>query len=164
MNEPDVKTIYLFHPGRRKTTLMLLLSIGFVAIGVFMGLSGQFMGWLCAGFFGLAVPVFAFQFHPKSAYLRLTAEGFTYCSLFRAHTTPWVDVQEFGMTYLGTGPILYVAWDFVPEYSGSGKARRVSKALCGYEAALPDTYGMSADELARIMSGMLEQHGKRAAI
>jgi hypothetical protein len=164
MNEPDDKTLYLFHPGRRKTTLMLLISIGFVAMGIFLVLRGQFVGWLCAGFFGLAVPVFAFQFHPKSAYLRLTAEGFTYCSLFRAHTTRWVDVREFGVTNLGPTPNLFVAWDFVPEYSASAKARSVSKSLCGYEAALPDTYSLRADELAGILNSLLEQYGKRASV
>ena len=34
------------------------------------------------------------------------------------------------------------AWSFTPDHLASGYGRGVSKALSGYEAALPDTYGV----------------------
>ena len=45
-----------------------------------------------------------------------------------------------------------VAWNFTADYVASGGMCRASKAFSGYEAALPDTYGMKAQELADLLN------------
>ena len=35
----------------------------------------------------------------------------------------------------------------------------ISQALSGYEAALPDTYGLKHDELAELMNTLLRRYG-----
>jgi hypothetical protein len=42
--------------------------------------------------------------------------------------------------------------ELFPEFSKSQRLRRVNTALAGAEAALPDTYGMSAVELPDLMN------------
>ena len=113
---------------------------------------GKKMGYFCGGFFALGLPVFALQFHPKAAYLKLAADGFTFCSLFRAHTVQWKHVREFAVIQISLNKM--VAWNFTPEYSQSERGRALSKSLSGYEAALPDTYGMKAEELVSLMSDL----------
>lgn len=117
---------------------------------------------------GLGLPIFGLQLPPKAAYLRLEAEGFTHCVLFRARTVRWENIQEIAV--IGFGPLgatQRVVLTFTPEYLATRRPTAMSKALLvaaraktGYEGALPDTYGMKAQELADIMNGLLRQSGK----
>ena len=152
------------HPNRARAALWLLLSLGFVAIGVLMVRDGKLAGYFVGGVFALGVLVFAINLHPRASYLRLTEEGFTYCSLFRAHGVRWDAVAEFAVIVLPTATVSkprLVAWNFVPGYPRTGRARAISQALCGYEAALPDTYGLKHDELAGLMNTLLQRYGGR---
>jgi len=139
-----------------KTALLFLVCAVFVAGGALMVRDGQTMGYFCGGFFALGLPVFGVQFHPKAAYLHLAADGFTFCSLFRPHFVQWACVQEFAVIHVG--PNRMVAWNFTPDHPATGRARGISKALSGYEAALPDTYGMNPQELADVLNSLLHQY------
>jgi hypothetical protein len=145
-------------PSRKKAAMLFLVSLLFVVGGIWMVRDGQMMGYLCGGFFALGLPVFALQFHPKAAYLRLEPDSFTFCSLFRAHTVRWAIIREFAV--ICVGPNRMVAWNFTPDYPASGSARAISKSLSGYEAALPDTYGMKPQELVELMEGLRQSYGK----
>ena len=158
---PDLPlTLY---PSRVRTALWLLLALVFVAIGVLMVRDGKPAGYLVGGVFALGALVFTINFLPQAAYLQLTEEGFTFCSLFRAQRVPWDTVSEFAVIVLPTATMSrprLVAWNFVRGYPSKGSARKISQALSGYEAALPDAYGLKHDELAELMNLLLRQHGK----
>jgi hypothetical protein len=143
-------------PSRTKAAILLCVCLLFVLGGTWMVRDGQPMGYFCGGFFALGLPLFALQFHPKAAYLHLAPDGFTFCSLFRAHTVRWEHVREFAIIY--AGPNRMVAWNFSQGYSRAGGARAISKSLCGYEAALPDTYGMKPQELVKLMEELRQRH------
>src|SRR5262249_18582680 len=96
----------LLRPSRRKLLGLLALSGGFTAVGVWMASDGQWLGWIVATFFGLGAVVFAVQFLPNSTYLRLGPDGFVVCSLFRSHTCRWVDVDRFGVGYVGVNKMV----------------------------------------------------------
>lgn len=51
-----------------------------------------------------------------------------------------------------------VMWNYVPEFSKQTGARRLSTALAGCEAGLPDTYGFKAEDLAGVMNEVRERH------
>jgi hypothetical protein len=136
-------------PSRTKSVMLLIVCIVFVAIGVWMIRDGESMGYLCAIFFGLGVPVFVINLHPRASYLKLDETGFIFCSLFRAHAVRWADVEEFGIVSIRMNRM--VAWNFFPGRA-SGGLRAMSKAISGFDAALPDTYGMGAPALADLMS------------
>ena len=53
--------------------MRVLVSLLFVVGGIWLVDDGQMMGYACGGFFALGLPVFAFQFHPEAAFLRLEA-------------------------------------------------------------------------------------------
>ena len=136
-------------PGRARTAALFLVSLLFVLGGIWMVRDGESAGYFCAGFFALCLLIFVLQFHPKAAYLHLAPDGFTFCSLFRAHTVPWTHVCEFGPLSLGGNP--GVGWNYTPPHRPSRRARLIAKFCCGYEAALPDTYGMKAHDLAILL-------------
>ena len=147
---------------------MLLLLAGcsaFVAAGVFMlradpsnwsGLAAQAawrasVAWAAIVFFGLGVLVAIVNVLPGGSYLELDQRGFTMCNLFRKTFHRWEDLAEFFPLSLdGVKPM--VALRYVPSYQGQASARRLATKLAGAEGGLPDTYGLSAAELARLLN------------
>ena len=105
--------------------------------------------------------VFLIQFLPGAAYLRLTPEGFTYCSAFRAHTTRWEDVQEFGVMQMHHTRM--VGWNYAPRSQVKARMRGFSKTLTGYEAGLPDTYGLKAEQLVEALETLRHQYAASRA-
>lgn len=150
MPDNNISLPTTLHPNRTKMALLFLVCAAFVVIPVWMVRDGQSMGYLTGVFFALGLPVFAVQLLPNATYLQLRSDGFTFCSLFRAHTFQWRQVQTFAAIHVGVNPM--VAWNFTADYVASGGMRRASKAFSGYEAALPDTYGMKAQELADLLN------------
>lgn len=111
---------------------------------------GDRLGWLEIFFFGSGFIVFCVSMLPGSAYLKLDSNSFTFCSLFRPHTLRWDEVEAFGVTTIALRKM--VAFNFSELHGGHRRMRKISSVLSGYEAALPDTYGRKAEELAALMN------------
>ena len=139
----------VLRPSRTKLLLLLVVCLAFVAAGLVMVRDGEKMGYVCSALFGLGGMVFVVNLHPSAAYLRLEETGFTFCNLFRTHTMLWRDVQNFGV-WKNRGNRM-VTWNFVASYSGGDRARSITRAFSGFDAGLPDTYGLKATELADVM-------------
>jgi hypothetical protein len=139
--------------SRKKMLWMLLGSLLFVAAGFWMLSDGRVTAYLTIAFFGLCALVFGISLLPNSSYLRLAREGFTVCSMFRSRFIEWRHVGEFGVTRIGLKKM--VGWD--PSHSTS-KLGRANKAMCGYASALPDTYGMKAEDLADLLNHLRDEH------
>lgn len=146
-------------PSRAKWALVFLMCLGFVLGGIWMVREGHSAGYFIAGVFAIGLPVAALQFHPKAAYLKLAADGFTYCGLFRAHTVRWAQVMEFGIMRVN---IWMVAWNFSADYPPPGRARTLIRWFYGYEAALPDTYGMKPQDLLALMETLRQRYAANA--
>jgi hypothetical protein len=119
------------------------------------------VGYLCAAFFGSCLLVFAVQLLPKSSYLHLGPDTFTFCALFRSHTVRWRDIESFSVVRIGL--IRMVAWNFAPDYKEQRVGRASSRRIAKVEAALPDTYGMKPQELAEFMDTLGVRHGLASA-
>ena len=146
---------FTVYPKKTTMLLMFLVSVVFVAGGILMIRDGEKMGWLCAGFFGLGIPVFLIQLYPKSSFLTVSEEGIEFCALFRRHRLRWSDISEFGtytLRHRGLPVSKMVGFNYAAGYQRASKARRVAQALAGFEGALPDTYGFRAEELAQMLS------------
>lgn len=131
--------------------LLLVICLGFAIIGYWLLQRGDEVGWLCLVFFGLGAIVISIQIVPGASWLALDDTGFTVCSLFRTHRYLWTDIKEFGIIRVHHNKM--VAFNFVPGIDKSKIGRKVSHTLTSYEGALPDTYGLKAEELAEMMLG-----------
>lgn len=139
----------LLRPRRGKWLLLALASLAFVLAGVSLGADSL---WDRAGiaFFGLCFLVSLVTMLPGGAYLRLTSEGFTMCSLFRTHTFRWADVEGFVV-----GRVLLsrkVMVKFAGSFPRSRALRWLNVRLFGFEGALPDSYGLRPEELADLLN------------
>jgi hypothetical protein len=129
--------------------LLVVCSL-FVAGGVWMASKGQWMGWVGIVFFGLGVIVALVQLLPNASYLRLTENGLEVRSLYRSWFVSWDEIAYFAIANIGYGDV--VVFMFSDRYHKAKTSRALARAIAGYEGALPDTYGMKADELCCLLS------------
>lgn len=150
--QPELSLPLVLYPARGKTLLLLLGCLSFSAVGVWMVLDGVLLGYFCALLFALGALIFLVQLHPRAAYLLLDEQGFTYCSLFRAHRISWVAVAGFAVVRISSNS--QVAWNFAQGHVPHGRGPALSQALSGYHSALPDTYGLRAEVLAQQLNSL----------
>jgi hypothetical protein len=149
-----------YRAGKLKMLGLLGISLMFVALGAWMWVADpgmRFIAGLNMGFFGLGVLIALVSLHPRASFLTLIPSGFEFASLFRRHHFAWTDVAGFVPIIIAGNKM--VGWDFAAGYSKSKTLRGVSAAMAGVEGALPDTYGHTHFELARLMNGLRTKYG-----
>jgi hypothetical protein len=159
---PEPVTLYA-SPGKWLTILAGCAL--FVGVGVFMitspaffrrsylGVPADIVGWFDIVFFGLGVIVCVVALMPGRSHLTLDANGFTVHSLFRSSTARWEDVDDFAAVNMAvvhpTRKIMLVGYNDRTQAQRS--LARANMGLVGRNSALPDTYGMTAADLAHVM-------------
>lgn len=144
-----------FHPSRWRHALLLAMSLGFVAMGVFLIGKGEgWIAWACTGFFGLCAAVFAANLLPGASSLRLDDEGLLVRSLFREHRIAWRNVTHFRPVRIGMNR--FVGFDYRPEVPTHHRLRKLNSAVAGIEGMLPDRYGMRVEDLADLLNALLD--------
>ncbi|MFN0052295.1 MAG: PH domain-containing protein [Planctomycetales bacterium] len=136
-----------------RTVLLLVTCIALMFGGILMIRQGDVRGWFVATFFGLGIAIFLLQLHPRCSFLTVDEDGIECCTLFRTSRMPWADIAEFGIfvqRHRGLTINRGVGINF--SAADPGRARALSRASTGFEGALPDTYGLSAAELAALLS------------
>ena len=87
-----------------------------------------------------------------------------FCLLYRLWTGDpfyplyWSLFNVFGGWTEPRSRMELVGFDFTDSYEGSRTVREVNEELTGFEASLPDTYGLTAFELAELMGRLKEEH------
>jgi hypothetical protein len=148
----------ILYPKRSSAMWLFLISAVFVVVGIWIGVSENWIGFLVAAFFGLFLPVAVIQLLPGSTYLQIDHSGFTFCNLFRRTTVPWSVVEGFFVVTLkrnGMKVHQMVGFNFVETYAKQRLSRRIASVIGKCEAALPDTYGKTVEELASFMNECL---------
>lgn len=142
------------HSSPFKYGFYALLCLGGATTGVWMCILGEWLGYVCASFFGLGLIVLVIQMMPGASYLRLTAEGFELASLFRRHFVRWDRIEEMGVWTMrrGLAKSKMVCFNYLATAVSTSRARELSRRLTGFEGGLPDTYGLSAEELLSLMT------------
>jgi hypothetical protein len=145
--------------SRLKMLALFAGSLAFVAGGVFLIVfvkgdpEALLAGIASILFFGACAVIGAVMLLPGAGSLTLDAEGFEVCSLFRRHRIAWPQASRFTVATLalpGKNDKRMVGYDV----DGlKGVAAEFSRDAIGRNAALPDTYRLSFEELARLMTG-----------
>lgn len=137
-------------PSLLKRLGLLAICSLFVTIGIFLVEDNSFLAWSTIIFFGLGVLVFSIHLLPNSSYLILSHEGFEVRNLYRSYFTKWSEVKRF--TVGTSGKTKMVQFNYSSGHKKQSKGKLISRLLSGSEGGLPDTYGMKADQLARLMN------------
>lgn len=147
----------------RSGVKMMSICTVFIVFGIWQATKGDWKGYLCAGLFGLCLPVAILQMLQQN-FLRLSDEGFTYGSPIRSQTIPWRDVDRFfvvTLTQLGMPTEEMVGLNFSAACNRSKIARGIASAITDCEGMLPGTYGRTAQEIADMMNARLQEFRHR---
>lgn len=139
------ETPITFRASRKKALLLFLGSLCFVAIGVWMTSEKPVLGWVCAAFFGLGVPVSLLMLLPGAMYLRLDADGFEMGTFFRKHKTRWMDVARFELGTIRGTKMIAIA--YTQAYQKQRLGRALASSLAGMEGAIPNSYDAPLDQI-----------------
>ncbi len=139
--------------SRRRTFALAGVASAFVALGCVLVATGQlFVGWLSITFFGACLVV-GLLLLVMPGTLALSPEGMRVRHLGQDWPLlAWDNCSDFTVWEPPAGPALVVfTYSGPPLRWKPGMAVRGTKALTGGNAALPDTYGLTAEELARLL-------------
>lgn len=150
-----------FAASRAKVLLILLISICFVALGVWLTPQRPILGWLVTAFFGLGIVVSPLMLLPNSTYLRLDEEGFEMGSFIRNQKFKWTDVADFRLGSIHGTKIIAII--FRPEYKQLQRGRAVAAALSGMEAAIPNHYNATLEQVLEALTTWKERFGRKHA-
>jgi hypothetical protein len=143
---PGPLTLY---PSRRKWLLMFVGSAAFAVGGAWMIRGGDSWGWFPLLFFGACALVGLVAVLPHAGALVLDRDGFEVTNLFRHHRSRWQDVSAFEAQSIPPAHQFFVVYDDA-SVSASSLAK-INTAIVGRNAALPDTYGQRAEDLAQLL-------------
>ena len=156
----DVLSPRVLYSSRRRTLGLLALSLVFAGAGVLMIGADADYGWLVAAFGLVGAAVFTvMSLRPNR--LELSGEGLTTVTLGRRWSVRWSECGEFRTSkvdYSVAGPSMVVFDCSAPGIRGH-PLEAAAEALSGANAALPETYGMPADELATLLNTYREAKG-----
>jgi hypothetical protein len=156
--DAQVETILLQFPGpvtlyrsRRKWLLVLLGCLVFTAAGIGMVADNNDpWGWFTLIFFGLGSVIAARSLLPGAGALTLEQNGFVIRNLFHSYRVPWQDAAEFEAVEIPPSMLKMVVFD--QQSTVNRTLSKLNVAIAGHNGSLPDTYGLSADTLARLMT------------
>lgn len=145
-------------PGRAKLGAVIFLA-GLVAVcGLGLAMDGQVAGWvLVVSAIGMVVGAERWLSSPRRD-LRLNQSGFAYGTLAGRWAFSWCDVQYFGV--VGFGSNRFVALTFAAGVAG-GRWAALSRRVAGFDRVLTESYGLPADELARLLESWRAHYGRR---
>ena len=155
---PDSRVI---PTSRTKSALVLLASIGFVALGVWMSGEKPVLGWVCAGFFALGIPVSLAMLLTDKFSLRLDAEGLEMASPIKTTRIRWQDIAGFELGQIKGARMIAIRYH--EHYQGQRLGRQVAEAMSGMEGAIPNHYAMPLPELLAELRAWHACHGRAQA-
>ena len=155
---PELPVTYRARP--MKKVLVALGSGIFVPIGILAYPLTSIAALVSIIVFGLFALVGIVGSLPGSSYLTLTEQGFLVVNLFRKRFVAWSNVQSFVPVKFQHKGI--VGWNHSPGFSRPQRRLGIRTTFAGLEAVLPETYGMSSEQLASLMNATRDAHAKSA--
>lgn len=141
--------------GRRELVRYLVSSATLAAVGIWMGISGESLGLLVALAFGALALQFARMFRAGPPRLRLSSDGFR----LGQHLVRWDNIDP-PFIVEETLPLLTFMPFLAPRHRVTYSLLRplttedeeFAQGFFDNAHALPDNYGMSADDLAELLN------------
>jgi hypothetical protein len=133
----------ILKPGKIKSVLFILISTTFIILGITLLDKNMFIAVLNIVFFGICLLIFLINFVPNASYLKIDERGIEMKNLFRTTFIPWQAVSGFKTKYIFINKM--VTFDIDEKLLENTKMK--SKT-----GAFPDTYGMSAKNLAELLN------------
>lgn len=152
---PDstIGTRRVLHADPRKWHWVAGIGAGFFVIGIGMIIrEGDFLAWFVTLFFALVAGVGFNQLFGTGSRLELDADGFTIHNFGRETRERWDECADFKVYRVSR--VEQVAYDRardVDTHKGE-----MNRTISGRSSGLPDTFGMTGEDLAALMGAYRE--------
>lgn len=146
--------------GSKIFILTIIIGLGFLIIGIMMGLDGQKEGYLIGGFFSLAAFFGIWVLSPNGPVLKIDKDGFEYKSIFKSEKIKWSDVKSFGLWQSRGNKML--TWVWIDRIIESGERKKgFGSSLMGFQASFQNYYAIGQKDLLALMVLMHEKYGNK---
>ena len=142
------KTPLLLKPSKIKSILLTIISTAFVCLGIVLLEEKMLIGILNIVFFGICLLIFILQLIPNSSYLKIDERGIEMKNLFKITFIPWNAVSTFRTKRVFINNMVVFDLDERLVETNNLKTKM---------GAFPDTYGMSAIQLAQLLNDYKNQ-------
>src|ERR1700755_2406343 len=149
---PGPVTLY---PSLNKWVMAMLSSAALAAVGMLMILTNNAFGWFLVACFGPGTLAAVVAMSSGASALELDRQGFEVTRMYRRTSFDWHSTYSFDVAKLPRSEEKLVVFDDANERDTL--TARMNVGALGHNAALPDTYGMSAEELAHLMAQWRER-------
>ena len=171
------KPVAIYRPSRKKWYPVLLGSMVFTAIGIWLftassDFTGRLLGFLSIVFFGgSALLSMAVLRIPGSSFLKVTPEGITIRTLWFTKFYRWQEIESFGVDTKSVelrgfrASQKLVGFNYSPHYTERQETifSRMNERLNQtgsskkFDETLPDSYGEDPEKLASRLTNWREQ-------
>ena len=115
----------ILKPGKVKSSILLVISIGFVVLGISLLDRNMLIAILNIVFFGLCFIVFLLNLIPGSSYLKIDEKGIEMKNLFRTTFIPWQAVSSFETKWVAFNKL--VIFNLNKNLAGEKLKRRIAR-------------------------------------
>jgi len=133
----------ILKPSKIKNIILILISIGFISLGISLLEKNMLIAVLNIVFFGICLIIFIINLLPNSSYLTIDEKGIEMKNLFRTTFIPWQALSGFKTKFIFVNKLVTFTID---------EKLLESSKMKGKTGAFPDTYGMSAKNLANLLN------------
>jgi hypothetical protein len=144
-NFPGPITLY---PSFKEFAKFIAWGATFTGISVFFSLGGDKVMMVCLAFFGVATLVFVIMILPGASAVCLNENGFDLTYFYRTKTFRWSEVDDFSIVTFRRRSVV----EFNAAALRHTVIGKIDAALGHRNWTLPSTYGLSADDLAELMT------------
>lgn len=139
----------ILRPSRGKFIALGAVFVPLALLGLGLALGDLWYGWVFAGLFGIAATACFLQLSPRFAGMVLYPDRFEVQAGLKRQVYRWDEIADFFVGSVDRAPA--VVFDRV-DRQAAGPARELVGKVRGYDHWLPGTYGMTVEELARLMN------------
>jgi hypothetical protein len=145
---PETMTL---RPSRVRWLMLFLVAMVLSSAAVWaMADFFPALRWVVGIFFGVAAVIALLNVIGVASKLELKRESFTCTTLFRSFTRKWADCSTFDPVRMGVNR--FVGFTSAEDDAAKPKLSANNKHMIGHSGMLPDTYGLTAEELAALMN------------
>lgn len=90
----------ILKPSKIKSIILILISIGFIYLGIKLLEKNMLIAVLNIFFFGICLIIFVINIIPNSSYLKIDETGIEMKNLFKTTFIPWQAVSGFKTKFI----------------------------------------------------------------
>lgn len=150
--------VVTFLVSRKQTLLLLVGSLCFVSLGVWISAQHPFVGWGCVVFFGLGAITSLLTLLPGTMQLKLDADGFERVAFFQRRRIKWNEVARFEIRALRDKKIITI---ILREDDGQPADRAAASAGPPQFRAIQDIYDAPLNEIVASLNSFKSRFDQR---